>query len=106
MDQRKAIQLCKKLESISPPFGLHVALTGGCLYKYGERKDVDIILYRIRQVHEPDYLGFYMKCSEMNICTVVAEHGWVTKATTPEGINIDFFNTEYDDESSEYGLTS
>lgn len=105
MNQREAIQLCKQLEEFAPNFGLHVALTGGCLYKHGERKDVDIILYRIRQVHEPDYQGFYMKCSELNICTVAGEYGWVTKAITPDGINIDFFDIEYNDEDSEYGLT-
>lgn len=102
MNQRDAIELCKQLEHVAPAFGLHVALTGGCLYKHGERKDVDIILYRIRQVHEPDYKGFYMKCLELNICTVVADHGWVTKAITPEGINIDFFDIEHDDSDTSY----
>lgn len=32
-----------------PKLGLHVALTGGTLYKDGVRKDLDIVLYRIRQ---------------------------------------------------------
>lgn len=48
--QEEAIQLCRLLEALAPTFGCHVALTGGCLYKDGERKDCDILLYRIRQV--------------------------------------------------------
>lgn len=39
--QREAIDLCIKLERIAPAFGAHVALTGGLLYKSGQRKDCD-----------------------------------------------------------------
>jgi len=38
-----AILLCKAIENKCPDFGYHVALTGGCLYKYGDRKDIDIM---------------------------------------------------------------
>lgn len=103
MNQIDAIRLCKQIEDVSPEFGLHVALTGGCLYKHGERKDVDIILYRIRQVSNPDYQGLYSKLSEINICSTLERYGWVTKAITPDGINIDFFDIEYDDENTPYG---
>lgn len=47
--QAEAIALCVELESFLPDSGFHVALTGGLLYKHGERKDCDIIIYRIRQ---------------------------------------------------------
>lgn len=103
MNQRDAIRLCKQIEDVAPEFGLHVALTGGCLYKDGERKDVDIILYRIRQVNLPDYQGLYYKLSELNICSLLEGYGWVTKAITPDGINIDFFDIEYDDANTLYG---
>ena len=42
---------------IAPVFGAHVGLTGGCLYKEGEPKDIDIIIYRIRQREEIDWEG-------------------------------------------------
>lgn len=42
----EAIVLAKKVEAICPPFGYHVALTGGLLYKEGPRKDCDLVLYQ------------------------------------------------------------
>jgi hypothetical protein len=45
----QAVSLCVQIEAICPAFGCHVALTGGCLYKEGQRKDLDLIFYRIRQ---------------------------------------------------------
>ncbi len=47
--QAQAIELCVKLHAIAPNFGAHIGLTGGALYKAGERKDCDILIYRIRQ---------------------------------------------------------
>ena len=47
---QEAVTLCVELESFMPSLGLHVGLTGGTLYKGGVRKDLDIVLYRIRQV--------------------------------------------------------
>ena len=49
-DLVSAVDLCKQVESIAPDYGCHVALTGGCLYKEGPRKDLDLLFYRIRQV--------------------------------------------------------
>lgn len=40
-----AVALARKIEAVAPRFGLHVALTGGCLYKDGERKDIDLLFY-------------------------------------------------------------
>ena len=37
--QEQAIALCRKIEAVCPPFGCHVALTGGALYKDGPRKE-------------------------------------------------------------------
>jgi len=40
-----AVALCVRCEAIAPRFGFHTALTGGCLYKTGTRKDMDIVFY-------------------------------------------------------------
>jgi hypothetical protein len=90
--QEQAIHLCRQIEVIAPQFGCHVALTGGTLYKIGERKDADILFYRIRQVPQIDIDGL------MNALTTIGVvlgniHGWVRKATY-EGRNIDFFFPE------------
>lgn len=45
-NRESAILLCELLEPIAEKCGAHVALTGGCLYKEGKRKDVDIMFYR------------------------------------------------------------
>lgn len=44
----QAIDLCRAIEEVAPDFGCHVALTGGLLYKFGPRKDCDLIFYAIR----------------------------------------------------------
>lgn len=44
--RESAIDACHVLEPALAPLGIHVALTGGCLYKEGPRKDMDVILYR------------------------------------------------------------
>lgn len=40
-----AISMCNALEAFVKPRGWHIGLTGGCLYKTGLRKDLDIIVY-------------------------------------------------------------
>lgn len=50
--QAEAIALCSEIEELVPVAGCHVALTGGTLYRQGERKDLDLVFYRIRQ--EPE----------------------------------------------------
>lgn len=44
--QSEALELAVQLEDALKPFGWHIALTGGCLYKEAQRKDVDFIAYR------------------------------------------------------------
>jgi hypothetical protein len=46
MINEKAIELCKQLYYVLEKRGVYPALTGGTLYKNGERKDIDIVLYR------------------------------------------------------------
>ena len=39
-------KIARLVEVIVAPLGGHVALTGGCLYKDGPRKDLDLVIYR------------------------------------------------------------
>jgi hypothetical protein len=51
----EALEVCRIVEAICPKYGCHVGLTGGLLYKEGERKDLDLVLYRIRQCPEIEF---------------------------------------------------
>lgn len=97
--QQEAINLCVEIESICPKFGCHVALTGGCLYRAGERKDCDIVFYRIREsIIDTDELwealrkiGFDMKDGG----------GWIFKAEY-RGKKVDCFFPEEEWGGEEY----
>ena len=90
--QEQAIELCRKIEVIAPKYGCHVALTGGTLYHYGERKDADILFYRIRQVTAIDVAGLMGGLAALGVVPG-NDYGWVYKATY-EGRAIDFFFPE------------
>lgn len=94
--QAEAIALCREVEAICPAYGCHVALTGGCLYKDGERKDLDLLFYRIRQEPEIDKDGLFDALLAIGI-----EHergfGWCHKAKH-QGRSIDCFFPEEDGE--------
>ena len=99
--QSDAVTLCRKVELICPQFGYHVALTGGCLYKEGERKDADLLFHRIRQRKDPDPDGMF-KALELTIgLKKTGGFGWCHKATF-EGKNLDCFFPE-ETEGGEYG---
>ena len=92
---QEAIELCRAIEAICPPFGCHVALTGGALYRDGPRKDCDILFYRIRQVEEIDNDGLFAALKAIG----VERHkgfGWCHKAKF-NGKNIDMFFPEESD---------
>lgn len=95
--QSEAIALCIEIERIAPQFGAHVALTGGLLYKQGERKDADILLYRIRQVEEIDEAGLFEALAAIGIAKT-GGFGWCHKAEYA-GKKIDFF---FPEEAGEY----
>lgn len=97
----KAIELCRKIEVIAPRFGAHVALTGGCLYKDGERKDVDILIYRIRQEPHISIDGFFDALDLILGVKRTADYGWCHKANY-QGMDIDFFFPEQDGSGSSY----
>lgn len=89
--------LCREIEAICPAFGCHVALTGGTLYKDGERKDLDVLFYRIRQVEHIDTDGLFN-----DLCAIGIEKkggfGWCHKATFGEKKIDCFFPEEADGE--------
>lgn len=94
--QQEAIDLCVRLERIAPAFGAHVALTGGLLYKSGQRKDCDILIYRIRQVEAIDVEGLFSAAETIGV-TKTGGFGWCHKAEL-NGKPIDFFFPESDGE--------
>lgn len=93
--RQDAVNLCVLIESVCPQYGCHVALTGGALYKPGERKDCDVLFYRIRQVAAIDQDGLFNALSELGI-ERQGGFGWVHKAIY-QGKNIDMFFPEADD---------
>lgn len=93
-----AIKLAHLVESIAPTYGAHVALTGGCLYKHGHRKDIDLLFYRIRQVREIDFEGLFAALEDLIGLEVTSRHGFVTKATW-EGFSVDLLHPEHPGDS-------
>jgi hypothetical protein len=97
---QEGIDLCIKIEAICPKFGCHVALTGGLLYKQGERKDCDILFYRIRDWEEIDSDGLFEALEEIGLVKC-SGFGWCHKAKY-QGRNVDcFFPEETDGEYQE-----
>lgn len=90
--REEAFTLIISLERIAPKFGAHIGLTGGLLYKTGQRKDCDIIVYRIRQVDEIDTDGFFTAIKDIGVHKV-SGFGWCHKAKWA-GRDIDFFFPE------------
>lgn len=95
--QHEAITLCIQLEAIAPPFGCHIGLTGGTLYKGGERKDCDILIYRIRQM-SIDFAGLWAAFSAAGI-TINHDFGFCVKAQMGDR-RIDFLIPESPDSTS------
>ncbi len=65
MDLNKAVALCTEIEQFAPDYGAHIGLTGGYIYKLGSRKDLDIVVYRIRNKPEIDVIGFINRLNKM-----------------------------------------
>lgn len=96
VDLKTARALCVEIESISPLYGCHVALTGGCLYKEGPRKDVDIVLYRDREKDKIDFDGLFKALESIGI-TQGKDHNFCKKAIycfEGEEYDIDFLCPE------------
>lgn len=83
-----AVDLCREIEKFAPLHGYHVALTGGCLYKDGDRKDVDIMLYKVRQ-GVPNKLELLKAIATMPGMTKPVGRRWLYKAEY-RGKKVDF----------------
>lgn len=101
-DLEKAIELCKRIESVCPKFGCHVALTGGILYKDGVRKDCDILFYRIRQTPEVDSDGLFNELQSLGILWKKSGFGWCIKAACEHGPIDCFFPEELHGEYNQH----
>jgi len=75
----QARSLIVRLEARLPEIGCHIGLTGGVLYKEGQRKDLDLIVYRIRQtpvINDVALRNVFESCD----IEILRECGWVYKA--------------------------
>jgi hypothetical protein len=89
----EAVEVCRAVEAVCPPFGCHVALTGGTLYKDGKRKDLDLLFYRIRQAPEIDLDGLWNVLENTVGIKLSRGFGWCFKAEL-NGKPIDCFFPE------------
>lgn len=101
--QAEAIALCREIEKVAPLANAHVALTGGCLYKKGERKDLDILFYRIRQATRIELDALWQELQDIGIAFKSGSR-WCMKATY-FGRSIDCFFPE-EEEFTDAELTS
>jgi hypothetical protein len=95
----EAVAVCRAIEAVCPPFGCHVALTGGTLYKDGRRKDLDLLFYRIRQEPEIGLDGLWAALENAIGIKLLRGFGWCFKAEL-NGKPIDCFFPE--DQGGEY----
>jgi hypothetical protein len=87
-----AVHLCRFIEAFCPEYGCHIGLTGGCLYKDGERKDVDILFYRIRQIQQIDRDGLTGALKRFGL-EFIGRYGWMQKMRWQETV-VDIFFPE------------
>ena len=98
--QSDGIELCRKLYETLKPIGLFPALTGGLLYKDGNRKDIDIVLYRHRQDVESFEISQFEIALKIAGLSDFKHFGFVTKAKW-RGFTVDLFNPETNDTKDE-----
>ena len=104
----EAIALCKKLEPIAKTFNMDVALTGGCLYKSaGSRKDVDIVIYKIRSAFDLKLEDMYAEFEKIGVIRkdkAQSVNRFVTKALVYPDREIDFLFPEAPNTEESYQL--
>lgn len=88
----QALPLIRQIELACPAAGCHVALTGGVLYKSEDRKDLDLMFYRIRQQREIDMDALWEILRLLNVIKL-SGFGWCYKASY-HGKPIDIFFPE------------
>lgn len=94
------VDFCREVNEELESQGLkgHVALSGGCLYKDGDRKDIDIIIYRPGStdkapIDQRELFNIWLKLR----CMPIRFFGRVTKMKW-QGHHIDVIQPEYDGE--------
>lgn len=92
-----AVALCAALYEVLEPEGYYPALTGGLLYKEGNRKDIDIVIYRNRQkIQGFEVVDIANLLAQVHL-NITDSFGFVTKAEW-HGFIVDIFNPETNDE--------
>src|SRR5271155_1027994 len=101
-NQAEAIAMCRAIEAVIPPYGYHIALTGGLLYKDGPRKDADILFYHICSATD-DWKGMWTALAFIGLQKLKGEEGmWCVKAEY-EGKAVGCFFVR-DGDDGPYGL--
>ena len=88
-----SVSLCKKINDKLSPLGYYPALTGGTLYKEWDRKDVDIVIYRNRQMHDKFEMTDIFPALEEIGFRYLEFFGFVTKSKFGDVV-VDLFNPE------------
>lgn len=88
-----AKELCKKIYDNLSPKGVYPALTGGTLYKEGERKDIDILIYFKRQNKPYETIDLRKDLLKIGLTDIRCITGYVTKARY-RGVDVDILNPE------------
>ena len=91
----KAVEISKELLPILMEAGLYIGLTGGVLYKEGERKDIDFLIYRNTR---------FTPLNDIEVAAVISKHpkitsnvlmyGRVVKAVWDNQVSLDFIIPE------------
>lgn len=87
-----ATALCRTINEFSHRYGCHVALTGGCLYKDGDRKDLDLLFYRVRQADKISQKGLFRALEGIGL-EKPEGFGWLFKSKY-KGVPVDLFFPE------------
>ncbi len=93
MNQKQGIEICEEIYPTLSSLGYFPALTGGLLYKEGERKDCDIVIFRHRQDNKQFELREIENILKEVGFTNLRHYGFVTKAQYKEH-DVDLFNPE------------
>lgn len=105
----EAVAFAREMEDLAVMHDFHVALTGGCLYKDGPRKDADFIIYRHNTPESIDTAGNMQDrraAFEKDLVRLakasLLHYGYLTKAKLPDGRGIDLLYPELRRPGEEY----
>ena len=94
-DRNDGIVLCQRLNKFLNK-AYFVALTGGLIFQQGERKDIDIIIYRNRATMPFETIQLGVKLTAFGF-TNLRYYGFVTKCEW-QGHSVDILHPESDSE--------